>query len=92
MEVIKNILENSKQVQIVKWLAKNNSLKAHWSYKVTKETEKAWGVQDLDENGNIQTTYDRGGFSTHKEVKVTWLPKSLVKDLELNQIVHFERI
>lgn len=92
MEVIKNILENSKEVQIVKWLAKNNSLKAHWSYKVTKETEKAWGVQDLDENGNIQTTYDRAGFSTNKEVKVTWLPKSLVKDLELNQIVHFERI
>lgn len=92
IQVIKNIQPNSVAVQVPNWLAKNNSLLANWSYKVTKESEKAWGVQDLDEQGNIKTTYSRSGFSTHKETKVVWLPKSIVKDLEINKVVHFERI
>lgn len=91
IRVKKNILENSKEIQIPKWLGQKNGIFRFWSYEVTLETDKAVGIVMLDQDGKHYYGVDAEGF-TKRKADVIWMPKSVVKGLEKGGIYHFERI
>lgn len=86
-----NILENSKLIQLPKWIAEKKTIYSKWSYEVTLETDKAIGMVMLDQDGNHYYGVDAEGF-TKRKADIIWVPKSVVKGLSKGNIYHFERV